>query len=314
MTTVAAFKRPLDIAHGSRPAAKKPRTDTLPRPSSAAIINGDDDDSDDVWLWPPTRLSRHSIVVRDRIVAAALKGPGGGDGVPAALAGATGLQIASALVSLFGRAEAFERACRATVAMRDDVRGTCLAFVTHDAACAGHVREATSLVGRLCCADEISWALDMCIEDDDLRAVSTIIDACHNEPGVSLFALGHIVRCTLREAVKRGRHRIVAYLADVADPDDVKRHLWAAAADHGDRHATLFAALWTPLGVCAHACAAVLPPCPARDYLTGLTAVGARCPGECVIGTDRRRAAAPPPDAALSPLCHANPVGATVKL
>ncbi|AGO82658.1 hypothetical protein pdul_cds_547 [Pandoravirus dulcis] len=313
MTTVAVFKRPLDIAPRSRPAAKKPRTDTPPRPLTAAT---DDDDDDDVWLWPPTRLSRHSLVVRDRIVAAALKAPGaaGGYGLFAALAGATGLQIASALVSLFGHVEAFERACRAAVAVRDDVRGTCLAFVTHDAACGGHAREATSLVGMLCCADEISWALDMCIEDDDLRAVSTIIDACHNEPGVSLFALGHIVRCTLREAVKRGRHRIVAYLADVADPDDVKRHLWAAAADHDDRQATLFAALWAPLGVCAHTCAAVLPPCPARDYLTRLAAVGARCPGECVLGADRQRAAAPPPGAALSSLCPANPAGATVKL
>ncbi|AVK77444.1 hypothetical protein pmac_cds_756 [Pandoravirus macleodensis] len=272
-TTTAIFKRPFDVDMSRRRRAKRPRThSTIKRRLSivdtlhASVIYDDD--------------------VRDaeathRLVHAVLSPPD--DTLADVLAKTSPAQTASALLYLLGNAAGFDRLCRhvGVCSFRETIP---YARVLCDAALAGHNDAIGALVSVPCLVDDISEALMVCMQRDgnNTRAVAAIIEACEMEPKVTVSAYQEIVRCALRDAVRLERLSVVAYLADVAETDDLERHLWACALNRDDPHALLFATLWRPLGLCAHAYIAALPPCPALDYLVAVAAVaGVPCSRSC---------------------------------
>nr|UDO47095.1 hypothetical protein [Pandoravirus massiliensis] len=279
MTTTAVFKRPFDVHVGRRRHAKRLRTDSAikcPLPTIDAlddgiVRDGNDDDDDNRDSEATGRLVRAASAPSDSILAKVL-----GETSPE--------QVASALLSLFGDATAFDRLCRCVAAwpLRDTIP---FARVLCGAALGRHTGAIGALVSVPCSVDDISEALMLCMrcgdDGDDPRAVAAIVEACETEPRVTVAAYREIVRYALRDAVQLRRPRAVAYLADVAETSDLETHLWACALDRDDPRASLFAALWRPLDLCAHAYAAVLPPCPALDYLTAIAAAGVPCSRSC---------------------------------
>ncbi|WBR14904.1 hypothetical protein pkur_cds_730 [Pandoravirus kuranda] len=285
MATVATaiFKRPFDVDMSRRRWAKRPRTHstTARRLSVVDILepNAIYNEDDDVRGAEAThRLVRAVLSPSDKALAETL-------------AETSPAQIASALSSLLDDTSGFDRLCRhiGEWPLREAIP---CARVLRDAALAGRNGAIAALVAVPCSVDDISEALMVCMQRDgkDTRAVAAIVEACEVEPKVAVSAYQEIIRCALRDAVHLERLSVVAYLADVAEADDLERHLWACALNHDDPHASLFATLWRPLGLCVHAYAAALPPCPALNYITAVAAVaGAPCSRSCSERPDDAR-------------------------
>lgn len=273
-TATAIFKRPFDVDMNRRRHAKRPRTHSTVK-RRLSIANAleasavyDDDDARDVEATH--RLVHAVLSPSDEALAKVL-------------AETSPAQTASALLYLLGNAVGFGRLCRhlGVCSFRETIP---YARVLCDAALAGHNDAIGALVSVPCLVDDISEALMVCMQRDgnNPRAVAAIVEACEMEPKVTVSAYQEIVRCALRDAVDLERLSVVAYLADVAEIDDLERHLWACALNDDDPRALLFSTLWRPLGLCAHAYAAALPPCPALDHLTALAAVaGVPCSRLC---------------------------------
>lgn len=237
---------------------------------------------------------------RDHLVASALMGSD--DDLRVASAQALAADIESAVLWLLGNIPALGRLCRALATVTDGRAPLSPGSLVYAAAHRGHPT-ATCVLLDLCNEHDIGSAISAAIKRDDGPALKVIVDACAQDDALSIDAYRRLVYDAMMEAVDAGSATIVGYLASACDDVTLAEALDRSCADHNDANDIgVFAVLWQDAGLCAHAYAASLDPCPALDYLDALIARGEPCAGPCLArvndgGEHIHR------DAAAGPVC-----------
>lgn len=255
-------------------------------------LDGDHDDNSTA-LCAPSKRMRHARLYtfgqghdcddgpcRDHLVASALVASD--DDLHEALAQASTADIESAALWLLGNIPALGRLCYALATMADDKTTFSPGALVYAAARRGHPT-ATCILLALCDERDIGSALSAAIGCGDAPALKVIIEACADNDVLSTDAYRRLVCDAVFEAVDAGSAAIVAYLASACDDATLTDALDRSCADHNDANDIgVFAVLWENAGLCAHAYAASLDPCPALDYLDARIARGESCAGPCL--------------------------------
>nr|UMO80235.1 hypothetical protein [Pandoravirus aubagnensis] len=254
---------------------------------------GDNHDDNSTALCVPSKRARHAQSHtfgqgrdcdggsrRDHLVASALVASD--DDLQTALAQASTIDIESAVLWLLGNIPALGRLCYAMVATTGGQTTFSPGSLVYAAARRGHPT-ATCMLLNLCDERDIGSALSAAIDYDDAPALKVIIEACADNDVLSTDAYRRLVCEAMFEAVDAGSAAIVAYLASACDGATLAKALDRSCADHNDANDIgVFAVLWENAGLCAHAYAASLDPCPALDYLDARIARDESCAGPCL--------------------------------
>ncbi|WBR14903.1 hypothetical protein pkur_cds_729 [Pandoravirus kuranda] len=266
---------------------------TFSKRSWGVCLDGNHDSDSDAALCASPKRMRHAQSHtfgqgrdcddgshRDHLVASALVASD--DDLRAALAQAPAADIESAILWLLCNVSALGRLCCALVAPTGEQTTFSPGSLVYAAARRGHPTAARMLLG-LCDERDIGSALSAAINCGDAPALKVMIEACADDDVLPVDTYRRLVCEAMIEAVDAGSATIVAYLASACDDATLTEALDRACADHNDANDIgVFAVLWENAGLCAHAYAATLDPCPALDYLDARIARGESCAGPCL--------------------------------